>query len=91
MPNSDDQRTQAIRDVLATLNEWEREYGTTYGSGAGLGSSGEANARIADLKDKLRSLGAVFQWRGERYVLVKTVAPGSGHQMPDRRAPSDRR
>jgi hypothetical protein len=69
--------------VLALLNEWEQEYGTTYGAGAGLGSSGESNARIADLKDKLRNLGAVFQWNGDRYILIETVKPGSGHQMAD--------
>ncbi len=76
-------RLREIQTILAQLNDWEQNYGTTYGDAKGLGSTGEANARIADLKDKLCGLGAVFRWNGERYVLVATAAPGQGRQLAD--------
>jgi hypothetical protein len=83
MDNTEKDRLRDILNAMESLNEWEREYGTTYGTGAGLGSSGESSARIADLKDKLCNLGAVFQWRGDRYVLIDTAKPGSGYQIAD--------
>jgi len=78
------ERMHKIRRTLAELNEWESRYGTTYGVDAALGSSGEAPARIARLKDELRGLGALYRWDGTSYVLIETVAEGEGHQLADR-------
>jgi len=76
-------RLRLIHETLAELNEWESQYGITYGDGAGLGTSGEAPARIESLKDELRGLGAVFRWDGASYVLVDTVSAGEGYQVED--------
>jgi hypothetical protein len=71
-----------VESLLESLNEWEREYGTTYGDAAGLASTGESNARIAELKRQLVEAGAVFHWDGERYVLDELVEGGTGHEGP---------
>ena len=76
-------RAGRIRKALGDLNEWESLYGNTYGAAAGLGSTGEAPARIASLKHELRALGAVFQWDGTAYALIETVTEGAGDQLPD--------
>ena len=85
MDESDPVRTRRIDTRLAELNDWESRYGNTYGVNATLGSSGEAPARIDSLKGELRDLGAVFQWKGNAYVLVRVVAEGAGEQLADRR------
>lgn len=75
--------------VLDALNTWERTYGTSYGPGAELDALGEGTARIAQLKERLKALGAVFHWAGEGYVLdgVRSDGPGeerrAGPERPD--------
>ena len=54
---------------MAALNYWEHNYGTAYAPDAQLKSTGEANARIANLKQKLNEKGAIYHWSGTEYVL----------------------
>ncbi len=73
----------AIRQLLASLNHWEQTAGTTYAADPRLKSTGEANARIADLKRQLAARGAVYHWNGREYVLDAIETPGRGRQGPD--------
>lgn len=65
--------------LLAQLNEWEQKYGQL-GGGRGLASTGEAPARIADLKRQLSELGVVVEWDGKGYVIVSRRDGGGGRQ-----------
>jgi hypothetical protein len=58
-----------IPALIAELNEWEQKYGPL-GGGKGLANSGEAPARIAELKRRLRDLGVTVEWNGREYVIV---------------------
>lgn len=69
--------------LLASLNEWEQNYGTTYGAGRGLATTGESAARINALKDELKARGVVFHWNGREYVVDEVRGPGQGMQGPD--------
>lgn len=79
-----DNNEEQIRSLLASLNLWEQNYGTTYGPKRGMGSTGEANARIAGLKEKLHALGALYHWDGSQYVLDGIAESGQGGQRPDK-------
>ena len=72
-----------IRDLLEVLNYWEQTYGTTYAGEARLKSTGEANARISDLKQKLNAKGAIYHWNSQKYVLDTIVDPNQGGQGAD--------
>jgi len=74
---------EEIRRLLDTLNYWEQQYGVTYVGRPDLKSTGEANARIAELKEQLVTRGAVFHWNGRGYVLDEIVLPSQGRQGPD--------
>jgi hypothetical protein len=73
-------RAAQIRRRLDQLNEWETHYGGAH-AGPDEGSTGEAPARIARLKQELRALGAVFQWNGKAYALIDTAAEGAGDEL----------
>lgn len=63
-----------IDALLDELNEWEQKYGPL-GGGKGLDSTGEAPARIAELKRQLVIRGVTVAWDGAKYVIV---APEDG-------------
>lgn len=73
----------AIRELLASLNRWEQTAGTAHTANSRLKNTGEANARIADLKEQLAARGAVFHWNGREYALDAIETPGRGRQGPD--------
>ncbi len=79
------ERHEEIRDLLKQLSSWEQKYGTTYAAKPRLTSTGESNARITELKDKLVALGARFHWNGKEYVLDSVRQPRRGSQGPDER------
>lgn len=56
---------QRIGELLARLSEWQRQSPAA----PGVKSTGESNARIAELERQLRTLGAIYHWDGERHVL----------------------
>jgi hypothetical protein len=68
-----------VDTLLAQLNEWEQKYGPL-GGGKGLASSGEAPARIAELKRQLSELGIVVEWNGTEYVIVSRNDGGGGRR-----------
>ena len=72
------QGNDEIKQLLEDLNYWEKNYGTTYSQEKRLKSTGEANARIADLKEKLKSKGMLYHWDGSEYVLDTVVEPKPG-------------
>jgi hypothetical protein len=72
--NSDAERESKIDALLLSLNEWEQKYGIQHSRDPTLKSSGEANARIAQLKRELDELGASYHWDGVKYVLDKNVS-----------------
>lgn len=80
MPDVD---MKEIESLLSQLNHWERTYGNTYPPNAGMATTGEAPARIAELKAQLKARGAVFHWASGAYVIDKILGPGEGHQGPD--------
>lgn len=74
---------KTIESLLSELNHWETKYGNTYPPRAGLATTGEASARIAELKAQLRARGAVFHWAKTAYVIDKVLGPNKGHQESD--------
>ena len=64
MQKDDSSASEQIQHLLAELNEWEQQYGTRYAADPRLKSTGESNARIADLKEQLAAGGARFHWNG---------------------------
>ncbi len=74
---------KAIEPLLGELNQWETKYGNTYPPRAGLATTGEANARISELKAQLKARGAVFHWAKTAYVIDRVLGPGKGQQGPD--------
>jgi hypothetical protein len=58
-----------VQKLLAELNEWEKKYGPR-GGGKRLVSSGEANARIEELKRLLRELDVEIDWNGLEYEVI---------------------
>jgi hypothetical protein len=72
-----------ITELLESLNEWEREFGSARKDTPRLKSTGESEGRIAELKRQLGALGASFRWDGTEYVLVEVVAPGAGGELPE--------
>jgi hypothetical protein len=58
-----------VSRLLSQLNEWEQNYGPL-GAGKDLKSTGEAAARIAELKRELRELHVEVAWNGAEYVIV---------------------
>jgi hypothetical protein len=79
MKQTGDQRR--IEQVLESLNEWERLSRPAGEDQPRLKSTGESEARIAELKRQLTELGAVFRWTGAEYVLVEVVDPGDGTEL----------
>lgn len=78
----DEPRDGEVEELLRMLNEWEQQYGTTYAGNPMLKGTGEANARIAGLKETLEARGVVYHWNGTEYV-VDAVTAGRGRQGPD--------
>ena len=68
-----------IDRLLSELNEWEQKHGPL-GGGKGLASTGEAPARIADLKRQLREAGVEVEWNGAEYVIVRRHDGSGGRQ-----------
>lgn len=66
-----------VKALLTRLAEWE---GRGNADRSDRKSTGESEARIADLKAKLAARGAFYHWDGERYVLdglKRTSSPSS--------------
>lgn len=76
-----------VASLLASLNEWEQNYGTTYGANRGLATTGEGAARINSLKEQLIARGVVFHWDGKEYVVDDIRGRGQGAQGPDTDGP----
>ena len=58
-----------LEALLFQLNAWEQKYGPL-GGAKGMASSGEAPARIADLKQQIAALDMGVVWNGREYALV---------------------
>jgi hypothetical protein len=63
------------------LNEWERRARAAAQNEPRLKSTGESEARIAELKRQLTEIGAIFRWTGTEYILVEVVGPGDGREL----------
>jgi hypothetical protein len=55
--------------LLRELNLWERKYGLGISSES-LATTGEAPARIAEIKAGLQELGVRVEWNGKEYLRV---------------------
>ena len=75
------QREEEVRELLSRLNHWEQRYGTAHKDDSLSTDNGEANARIASLKEALAEKGAVFHWDGAEYVLDSLAEPGRGGEL----------
>jgi len=78
MPRQDD-----VQNLLTQLNELERLYGRVPAEkDPNYDPSGEANARIHLLKQKLESLGAELEWDGSQYRLRHIRGRGTDTSCP---------
>lgn len=64
-----------LEALLLQLNAWEQKYGPL-GGAKGMASSGEAPARIADLKQQIAAMGMGVVWNGQEYALVPLSGSG---------------
>jgi len=76
-------RLETITALLASLNEWQQRRGPVAPVDPTRKDSGEASARIEELKRQLAAAGAVYHWDGRRYVLDTVATSGAGAQGPD--------
>lgn len=70
--------------LLEKLSGWERDYGIRFSGDPNLVDTGEGNAAIDDLKQKLNERGARYHWDGPRreYVLDSVGPPPGGESEP---------
>ena len=76
-------RETEIRKLLEELNYWERAVRPRISEQERMGSTGEANSRIAFLKKRLIDEGAVFRRHQGQYILDGVVSPGHGREEPE--------
>ena len=77
--------TERAQKLLRALSEWERTGGTRFAGRPDLISSGEGNAQIDSLKERLDALGARYHWRlgAREYVLDGMEAPPGAEGEPE--------
>jgi len=76
-------RETEMRKLLDELNYWEQAVRPRDTEQGRMGSTGEANARIALLKKRLIDEGAVFRSHQGQYSLDGIVSPGQGSEEPE--------
>ena len=76
-------RETEIRKLLEEFNYWEQAVRHRANERGRMGSTGEANARIALLKKRLIDEGAVFRRHQGQYILDGIVSPGQGREEPE--------
>jgi hypothetical protein len=78
---SDPSDRQRLNELLAELNDLEQRYGRVRRQADPLyRSSGEVNARVDLLKEKIARLGATISWADGRYQLIENADEGGEAQ-----------